>query len=293
MKLQLVGDAVDALIAPEETRKEFQFHERCVGILFNAVKPHPLAAQFAHRAACLATIAASIKQKLNPHPIDVSHVMKGISDILDESISGISMVAGGGKQVDLSKIDFVALRQRFEKSKHKNTELEMLRAAIRARLERMIRLNPTRVDFLEKFEQLIAAYNAGAANIEDLFQQLVELTQSLGEEEQRHIRENLGEDELVVFDILMRPSPALTEEERAEVKKVARVILERIATLLDLDWRGRTNARSRVQLAIEDALDDGLPDKYTKELFGEKAAKLFEHFYEKYPDRLHNVYAGH
>lgn len=76
------------------------------------------------------------------------------------------------------------------------------------------------------------------------------------------------------------------------MKKVARALLERIAYLLDLDWRGRTSARSRVQLAIEDALDDGLPDKYTNELFNEKAAKLFEHFYEKYPDRLHNVYAG-
>ena len=288
-RLQLLSDAVDALIAPDELRKEFQAHERWVATLYNAVKPHPLAARFSPRVACLATIAADIKQRLSTGPIDISQVMKGISDILDESISGISMV-GETKQIDLSKIDFEALRKRFEKSKHKNTEMEKLKAAIRARLEKLILFNPTRIDFLDKFEELIAAYNAGAANIEELFRQLVELTQSLGDEEQRHVRENLGEDELVVFDILTRPAPELTAEETAEVKKVARELLVRLKELLDLDWRGRVNARSRVQLAIEDALDEGLPPKYSKELYNEKVVKLFDHFYEKYPDRLHNVY---
>ena len=288
-KLQLIADAVDTLIAPEDLRKEFLAHERFVATLYNAVKPHPLAAQFTPRVACLATLAAAIKNKLNPNPIDVSHVMKGITAILDESISGVSMVAES-KQIDLSKIDFEALRKRFEKSNHKNTELEMLKAAIRARLDKMIQLNPTRIDFLDKFEELIAAYNAGAANIEDLFKQLVELTQDLGEEEQRHVRENISDEELVVFDILTRPAPELSAEERAEVKKVAKVLLEKLRNLLDLDWRGRTNARSRVQLAIEDSLDAGLPSKYSKELFDQKVVKLFDHFYEKYPDSLHNVY---
>lgn len=289
-RLQLVADAVDVMIAPDDRRKAFQAHERYVATLYNAVKPHPMAAKFTGRVACLAVITAEIKLRLNPNPIDVSHVMRGIARILDDSIAGVSMVAEGGPRVDLSKIDFEALRKRFEKSEHKKTELETLRAAIQARLDRMIMLNPTRIDFLDKFEKLIAAYNAGAANIEDLFRQLVEFTQNLGDEDQRHIRENLHEEELVIFDILTRPAPELSPEERAEVKKVARELLARLKALLDLDWRGRVSARSRVQLEIEDALDAGLPDAYSKGLFDEKVAKLFDHFYEKYPDRLHNVY---
>ena len=34
--------------------------------------------------------------------------------------------------MDLTKIDFEALRSRFKESKHKNTDLEVLKAAIRA-----------------------------------------------------------------------------------------------------------------------------------------------------------------
>jgi hypothetical protein len=52
--------------------------------------------------------------------------------------------------IDLSKIDFVALAKRFKESAHKNTELEVLKAAIRAQLEKLIRLNKTHTDFGER-----------------------------------------------------------------------------------------------------------------------------------------------
>ena len=51
----------------------------------------------------------------------------------------------------------------------------MLKAAIRAQLEKLIRLNRTRADFAEKFEALIESYNAGSRNIEELFEELLKL----------------------------------------------------------------------------------------------------------------------
>jgi len=114
------------------------------------------------------------------------------------------------------------LAARFKKSTAKNTDLEVLKAAIRAQLEKMIELNPTRADFRDKFEEMIEEYNNGSRNIEDLFNELVKLTRSLSQEEQRHVREQMTEEELVVFDILLKPAPELTTEERAEVKKAVR-----------------------------------------------------------------------
>lgn len=45
------------------------------------------------------------------------------------------------------------------------------------------------------------------------------MSRSLSDEEQRHVREQLTEEELTVFDLLTRPGPDLTPEEREEVKK--------------------------------------------------------------------------
>ena len=196
----------------------------------------------------------------------------------------------GPPALDLSKINFEALAQRFKQSKHKNTELEVLKAAIRAQLEKMIRLNRTRADFAEKFEELIESYNNGSRNIEELFGELIRLSNNLTEEQERHVRENLSEEELVIFDILTRPAPALSAEERAEVKKVARELLARLKKLLVLNWRQKSTARSQLKLAIEDLLDTGLPRAYTPEVYQQKCSAVFEHVYESYPERNVGVY---
>jgi type I restriction enzyme R subunit len=290
-RLQRMDEAVNALISPDPLRREYFGHERLVSTLYGAVKPDPAALEFAGRVACIAAIADAIRTKLNPNPADISGVMGGINKLLDASITGVDMPAKPAPVMDLSKIDFEALRRRFKESKHRNTDLEILKAAIRAQLEKLIRLNKTRTDFQEQFEELVESYNAGSRNIEALFEELVKLSRNLSEEQQRHVRENMTEEELVIFDILTRPAPDLSADERSEVKKVAKLLLARIKALLVLDWRKRQSSRARVEDAIKDLLDSGLPRVYSPELYRKKCSSVYEHVYESYPERDANIYA--
>jgi type I restriction enzyme R subunit len=132
--------------------------------------------------------------------------------------------------MDLSKIDFGALAAKFKESKHKNTDLEVLKATIRAMLERLISLNKTRADFAEKFEELIESYNNGSRNIEELFEELVRLSRSLSGEQPRHVRENMSEEELVIFDILTRPAPELSPRQARRSQKGFPRIVEQAQT---------------------------------------------------------------
>lgn len=290
-RLAAIERAIEALIAPESVRRDFFGHDQVVGTLYRAVKPDPAALEFAERVAGIATLAAVIRAKLSPNPPDISAILGQISELLDESITGLSIRDGGPPAIDLSKINFEALAQRFQASKHKNTDLEALKAAIRARLEKLVRLNRTRADFTEKFEALIESYNAGSRNIEQLFEELIKLSHSLDAEQSRHVRENLSEEELVIFDILTRPAPELNTDERAEVKKVARELLDRLKQLLVLNWRQKAAARSTLRLTIEDTLDTGLPRAYSKEIYLQKCAALFEHVFESYPERNRGIYS--
>ncbi len=135
-----------------------------------------------------------------------------------------------------------------------------------------------------------------------MFRQRIEITESyrssrdlalsniLTEEQTRHVRENLSEEELTIFDILTRPGPDLTSDEREEVKKVAKQLLDRLKALLVLGWRLKVGARAQVRMAIEDALDDGLPRVYSKELYATKCTAVFEHVYESYQGEGKSVY---
>ncbi len=208
-------------------------------------------------------------------------MLRRIGQVLDQSIDGV-LIARSPDPIDLSRIDFKALAKMFEQSKAKNLDLERLKAAVAAQLDRLVKANETRVDFKEKFEELIERYNSGSALIEELFIELMKLSQSLSEEELRHVRENLSEEELVVFDLLTRPGPDLAPAERDEVKKVARKLLTRLKKLLTIDWQKTAQARARVKEAIAEALDEGLPRAYTPEVYEAKTGVVFQHVYERY-----------
>ena len=296
-----IGDAVEILISPENLRKEFYLHERMVTTLFKAVKPDPAALEFASKAACITMIADEIRARTGEgQAADISGVMDDISRLLDESITSDGFVisekgrdkAGWGSLIDLSKIDFATLAKKFAKSEHKNIEFEQLKAAIHAQLEKLIRFNRTRTDYLAKFEALIEAYNAGSRNIEDFFAELLKLSRTLTEEEHRHVRENLTEEELTVFDILTRPGPDLSPQERDAVKKVAKTLLTKLKDLVVLNWRQKSQARAKVLLAIEDSLDEGLPPAYSKDLYRLKVGTLFEHVYESYQGEGASVFTS-
>ncbi len=289
-RLAAVENAINALIGPDTLRREFFGHEKFVGTLYRAVQPDPAAIEFSVRVSGIATLAAAIRAKRSPNPPDIATILGQISGLLDESITGLTFREGEPPAIDLSKINFEALAQRFKASKHKNTDLEALKAAIQAKLEKLVRLNRTRTDFAEKFEALIESYNSGSRNIEQLFGELLKLSNSLDDEQERHVRENLTEEELVIFDILTRPAPELSAAERDEVKKVAKDLLARLQTLLVLNWRQKSAARSSLKLAIEDTLDN-LPGGYDRPLYAQKCAALFEHVYESYPERNAGVYA--
>ena len=277
-----VGSAVEAMILPDDVRQDFLSHVRLVATLYRAVMPDTAAIEFTSIVACLASIAESIRAKRNESPADISQVMENINEVLDNSIAGVRIPESRGKLLDLSKIDFEALAAKFKQSKKQKTELEALKVAMRAQLDEIMAVNKTRADYAEKFEELIASYNNGSRTIANLFDELVKLTGSMNAEQQRHVRENLSERELEIFDLLMKPAPELSDKERNEVKAAAKSLLERVESLLVLNWRQKASARSKVQLAIEDVLDSSLPRAFDTVLYKSKCELLFLHVQERY-----------
>jgi type I site-specific restriction-modification system R (restriction) subunit len=137
-----------------------------------------------------------------------------VNRVLDKSIKVkeqyVIKNAAGSHVLDMSKVDFDALKKLFDASR-KNIELARLRGKINAQLQAMLRQNKSRIDFAAKFEQLIADYNAGGKDIDTFFVEVISFARSLSEEEQRGVSENLSEEELAIFDLLIRPNIKLNK----------------------------------------------------------------------------------
>ena len=153
-----------------------------------------------------------------------------------------------------------------------------------------MRLNKTRMDYYEQFQRLIEDYNAGAANVDAFFAQLIILAQTLNAEEQRGIAEQLTEEELAIFDLLTRPELNLSRKEKGQVKQVAHELLDTLkAERLVLDWRKRQQARAAVQMTIEQVLDK-LPEAFTPELYQQKCEVVYQHVYDSYYGASQSLY---
>ncbi|MDI6740306.1 MAG: type I restriction endonuclease subunit R [Candidatus Edwardsbacteria bacterium] len=296
-RVGLLDDAVEALVASEEIKLRYLDLTNTVLRLYKAVLPDPAAREFAAEVSPLQVIADKIRALTRP--ADISQVMQQVEGLLDQSIATEGYVIREPRSpfdadhwLDLSKIDFEKLAEKFKRGRRRTLN-EKLKGTVAQKLMVLVRQNRTRMDYLEQFQAMIDAYNAGSLNAEELFQQLVAFAQSLNEEEQRGVGEQLSEEELALFDLLTKPQIELSDAEREKVKATARELLAALKqSKLVLDWRKRQQTRAEVRVTIEKLLDQGLPEVYTPLLFAQKTTAVYEHVYDAYYGAGRSVYTA-
>ena len=295
-RVKLLDEAVDGVLVNDATKKRFMNLSNTVTRIFKAILPDPEANEFVPICSLFRIIQLKI-ESLQPG-VDVSQIIEEVERLLDKSISARGYVIreavdiyGKKKLVDLGRIDFKALKKEFTKER-KRMEIEKLRGAINSALERMVRLNKTRADYLEKFQRMIDEYNAGAANVEEFFERLLKFVNELREEEKRGVSEGLSEEELAIFDLITKPDMKLSKQEEAQVKKVARELLELLKReKLVLDWRKTQARRAAVRVVIQDKLDE-LPPLFVKDIYNRKCDAVYQHLFENYYGEGRSVYAA-
>jgi len=290
-KVALIGEAVEKLIETDEAKREYLGRARAVSRVYKAILPDRASSEFTADVVLITVLAERIRS-LMPKP-DISAIMQDVEDLLDRSVAPIPYETPENPEViDISQIDFDKLRAKFDTGKQR-TEAERLRALLSQKLSAMVARNPTRTDFLDRFQKLIDGYNSGSQNIEAFFRALVKLAEDLSEEEQQTIREGLTEEEKALFDILTKPEPELTDKEREQVKSVARLLLQTLKDeKLVLDWTKKEQGRGAVRQAIEVTLDRGLPEAYGEDLFNRKCDTLYRHVFDAYQSGGAGIYAA-
>ncbi len=129
-------------------------------------------------------------------------------------------------------------------------------------------------------------------NVEEYYRRLLEFVKNLDEEEKQALSENLTEEELAIYNLLVNPSLKMTQQDIRLVKKIAHDLLEKLkAEKLVLDWRKKQQARAAVRLCIEEILE-GLPPVFTTEIYRQKCGVIYQHVYESYYGSGKSVYSA-
>ena len=219
---------------------------------------------------------------------DITDLSVAINAIVNDHLEvEPSMVAEPmvGRRFDISGINFDLLRQEFAKSNEKNLILKDLLELLQERLDKMLSANPSRINFYERYQKIIEDYNQeqDRVAIEKTFQELMDLTKSLSEEEKRYVREGFENDEqLTMYDILMKDD--LTKNEIKKIKEVAVELLDKIKEQLatmDHPFEKR-ETKAAIIVTIRDTLWQMLPESYSDESIDTYKDAVYEYVQQRY-----------
>ena len=295
-KLAAMEKAVNAVYTTDETKRKFQVLAREVFKKYKALQPDKVLNEYAPRKNAIDVIYTAIED--NIESADVSEIMKKIQDVIDESISTVAAepTQDSGKLIDLSGLNFELLEQYFLKTANKNTAVQSLKDKIEHKLKVMVERNPLRVDYYQRYQEIIDEYNRGkdSVTIEETFKKLIEFVNSLTEEEIDTKREGLTEEQKAIFDILRKQN--LTESDKKRIKEIAIELLEELKKeKLKVDqWAHKTATAAAVFNTVNKTLFESLPyPTYETDEVDLKTNLVFEHLKHQYYGGGMSVYGAY
>ncbi|MFS0514832.1 type I restriction endonuclease subunit R [Nostoc sp. UIC 10607] len=234
---------------------------------------------------------------------DLNAVLRSLYDVIGNAIT-VSEAhepgADSGKLYNISEINWDLLQAEFSQSKTKNVQVQTLKEGVDQQLRRMIRQNPSRINFYNRYQAIMEEYNQETeqVTIEKTFEDLLNLVKDLSEEDSRAVREGLNEEYLAVFDLLCEKKESLNAQARNRVKKVAQDLIEALkAELQKLEnWKEKQTTQAQVKTFIYNYLysdDTGLPvDAYDDTEVTDLSNVVFLHVYQQYESAQRNPYTG-
>ncbi len=285
-KLCLLKEAANAMCATAEIRKTYCTFATTLLTLWKYLDREDITTEMKRHKDAIEAIYKEL-QKKRKHA-DITDLSVAINDIVNEHLQiDADMVAepDANRRFDISGIDFDLLRREFAKSKEKNLILKDIQELLQERIAQMLAQNPSRINFYEKYQEIIREYNQeqNRVNIEQTFDDLMQLSTKLTEEEKRYVREGFENDEqLSMYDLLMKDD--LSKEDIRKLKKVAVDLLTKIKGLLEtMDHPfDKRETKATIIIAIRDILWRELPESYSDESINYYKDTVYNYVYQRY-----------
>lgn len=286
-KMARLEDGANAVSGTLEERKQFQTYASELIRMMKYADRDDVSADTRKEYEAIVAIFHQL-QKKRKHASNVE-LMVEINGIISEYVQVDTPSEGltPSRQFDISKIDFALLRREFAKVKRKNLILKDMDDLIQQRLNELLFANPQRINYYERYQKIIDDYNSeqNRATIEKTFMDLMDLANSMDQEEQRYVREGFSSDEeLSLYDLLF--SENMSKQDIQKIKHVAVDLLAKVkAKIAELDhWTDKQETKAAVDNLIRDTLWAELPECYDEVSISRYRQKIFEYVYIRYPN---------
>ncbi len=286
-QLDKLRAAYNKIVEKDETKEKFKVLSNTLINLYEASKPEIFEMHWKNeKFSPILYMNGLLQNTVDDEKIQRAKLRMG--QLLDNSVTSEQAEEKGDKYaiheykvINLSKIDVDKLREEIKQAEYKAIEIDNLKAFLDEALQRMINKNVTRIKFSERYKNIIDRYNAGGSENEDYYEQLLELIEELKQENERPNQFGLTEEELEIFDLLIKGKKLTKEEEQKVIlssKNLYKKLDENKSNLFVADWYKDAQPKAKIRSTIRETLNEDLPESYDKEVFDVKTDLLLNHF---------------
>ncbi|KAA2219904.1 type I restriction endonuclease subunit R [Maribacter flavus] len=270
-KMKWAGTIVNNLLKDDPTTENFLKQERKLSELVAMTSSDERIWDVQEEIGIIQKLREQIRKiKYPPGPQRAKN--ERIKDLISKSLASQAIVDLAA-MYDLDNIDISIIDDSFQaiaKDKgNENIKIELLRRIINDELKIRMQKNIKKGKKLkDELEKVLGKYHKNSLDSIAAIKHLLDIANTMKEDDKRTKELGLTEDELAFYDLLSANSAIINEA--GPIQDLVHAVVDSVKKNLQLDWTKKENARAAIRLAVKKELRGKVPfselDKLLKEV---------------------------
>lgn len=257
-QLQIILDTEEYILGLEDGEKRLKQHVTELSKAFALAMPQPEALAIREEVALFQAVKARLEKVSSSTVVTDEEYRSALKQIVDKAIAPVGVVdvfeAAGLARPELSILsdEFFAEIRSMER---KNLAVEALQKLLTDEIKvRFARNYAKDTKFSELLHQALTRYKNGTIEAAQVIEELIAIGRDVREAADAGRAEGLSEDEMIFYDALVENGSAREVMGDAQLRDIAKVLLEQVRRDAKIDWAERRMVQAKLRVNVKKML---------------------------------------
>ena len=257
-QLQIILDAEEYILGLEDGEKRLKQHVLELSKAFALVMPRPEALKIREEVALFQAVKSRLEKVSSSTVVTDAEYRSALKQIVDKAIAPVGVVdvfeAAGLEKPELSILsdEFLAEIRHMER---KNLAVEALQKLLTDEIKLRFSRNYAKdTKFSELLNQALTRYRNGTIEAAQVIEELINIGQKIRQTVENGAVDGLSEDEIIFYDALVENGSARKVLGDAQLRDIAKVLLEQVRRDATIDWAERRNIQAKLKVNVKKTL---------------------------------------
>lgn len=257
-QLHIILDAEEYILGLEDGEKRLKQHVLELSKAFALAMPSPEALKIREEVALFQAVKARLEKITSSTVVTDAEYRSALKQIVDKAIAPVGMVdvfeAAGLEKPELSILsdEFLAEIRHMER---KNLAVEALQKLLVDEIKLRFSRNYAKdTKFSDLLHQALMRYRNGTIEAAQVIEELIAIGQEVRQTMEDGAASGLSNDEIIFYDALVENGSAREVLGDAQLRDIAKVLLEQVRRDATIDWAERRNVQAKLRVNVKKTL---------------------------------------